>query len=526
MRSFQTEYRAGANLRPIPNDLFARTKTRMEREAPRRRGKIRWSVLVPVCALLAIGSVSAVAYGVSHNIYPFSNSAYQTHINSGVPSAVTRAGAAVGKTVTAGGLSVTVKQTVCDNRKMYLSVEVQSEDGAPLQESTQFRKSLLARQEFAESNLSVGGQQYRCILFRTDSASDPDKASFEGLVPGDFTGLSGKAAVLTLKDFTDSVNSCEDAGFLFQNLGELYAKMTPEKPENFLRTGLYDVYADKSLVAPSWTIPAGKQEIKFSSQLPNSYIDNIGFHKTGEYGCQADLLYLSITPGSRADAEALKKLCFQNTKTGNPVLFDDGIITGNGVEDVGFSSGGAYKKAVEDDKNRKLAYSSGRIVLALDPREDNNTLTGGCSVKDLDHYRIMKNYQTEQVVRRSGKWEIPFTLQFTDTARNFTPNISFKTAGGHFVTIQKVSVSDLSFSFSGICKNADFSKEQTKTDLSTNHIGLILKNGSVVDAGVEVSCGGFGADGLFEFHVDLEKLVDARQVTAVEIWGTRVPLTD
>ena len=519
MRNFQTEYQRAADIRPIPNNLFIRTKARMRREAAHSR-KIRWTILAPVCALVALGTVTAAAYGV----YRFTQPVYQPHINASVPAAVVQsAGAAIGRTDSSNGLSVTIGQTICDNQNLYLSLEIESTDGKPLQESSEFRKSQLMRQGFAQSSLNIDGKEYECNLFRTDDASVPDKASFELLSWGDFTGLDGKSAALTLKDLTDTVVTCEDAGFLFRDLGELYAKMTPEKPQDFIKTGLFEVYADKSLIAPSWTIPAGKQKIKFSSQFPDAYIDNIGFHETGEYDCQDDVLYISIVPGSSSEAAALKNLCFQNLETMRPVPFDDGVITGNGIEQSGYSSE-EFRNALEKEKNRKLAYNDGRVVIALSTFFDDEEWSPDCSVADLSRYRIVKNYKTETVTRRSGTWNLPFTLRFQDTSRSFTPDGSFQTPMGHKFTVQSISLSDLSLSFTGKCQDLSYpSNDLMKKDLSPNHIRLILKDGSAVDAGVKFG-GGMEADGSFEFEGSLQSLVDSDEVTAVEIFGARISL--
>ncbi|MVB11118.1 hypothetical protein CAFE_18210 [Caprobacter fermentans] len=517
MRSFRSEYKREADLRPIPNDLFDRTRKAM-RKTP-RRGKTRWGILIPVCALLALGSVTVVGYGIGQ-FAPFSGPIYQKTLDSSVPAPVN---AAVGKTVQksaqGSGLSVTVNRTACDNRRIYIDFTVKSTDSAPLQVSTAYRRSQLPRSGFAEATLAVGSKSVECHAFRTDDASVEDTAQFEAIAQGDFSGQNGKPVTLSLKDFTDEVDSCEDAGFLCQNLGELYRKMKPERPENFLKTGLFDVYADKSLTAPSWTIPAGKQRVRFSDQYPGSYVDNIGFHKTGEYGCQQDLLYLSITPGSDSEASALKQLCFQNTETGNPVDFFDEIITGNGVEHVGFDSEKAYKKAVKEDTARKLAVNNGRIVLALDPGMDDNRLAGDCTADDLDHYRIARNFKSETLVRFPGEWDIPFTLSFADTSRTFHPAKSYTTPDGLPITFQSITVSDLSISFSGTCA------EGGRKALSPNtEIKLFLKDGSVVTEDKNKIGGSGGPGGDFEFSGSFGTLVDAEQIESIELFGVRVPL--
>lgn len=518
MKDIQTEYRKAVDARQVPDHLVLRTKLQM-RQATKFR-KIHWGILVPVCAIVVLGTLSAAAYGISY----FKQSNYQSHINSSLPAAVAKsAGTQVKKTVISGSLSVGIRQMVCDNQNLYLALDVQSTNGKPLQESSEFRKSELMRQGFAESTLTVNGKDYACNLWRTDDASIPDKATFELMATGDFAGMDGTEATLTLKDFTDEVDTCEDAGFLFQNLGQLYKKMTPETPEQFIKTGLFEVYEDKSLIASSWTIPEGKQKIEFSSQFPGAYIDNIGFHKTGEYQAQNNVLYISIVPGSQSQVALLKQLCFQNIHTMQPIVFDDSIITGNGVEHVGYSSQQEFEKAVEREKNRKLEYNGGRVVIALSTFLDGGARSSDASVADLNSYRIVKNYKTEKITRNSGTWSIPFTLDFQDTARSFTPNQAMKTAGGYEITIQKISLSDLSLSFSGRCKNPDFTKDQFNSDLTVNHIKLICKDGSVINAGQKFA-GEIAADGTFEYGGNLQFLLDADEVAAIEIFGNKIPL--
>lgn len=519
MKNFQMEYQKAVDAHPIPNDLFTKTKAFMRDHEPRSR-KNRWGVLVPVFTLAVLGTVSAAAYGV----YRFTQPYYQPRIKDSLPVAISQnAGAAVGKTDTNQNLSITILKSLCDNQKLYLSLKVKSTDGKPLQESSEFRKSQLMRQRFAQSTLKIDGKEYECNLFRTDHASVPDQASFELMATGDFTAMNGKSVLLNLKDFIDEVETCEDADFLFQNLGQLYASVTPEQPQNFIRTGLFEVYADKSLIAPSWTIPAGSQKIRFSNQFPNAYIDNVGFHKTGEFDAQSNTFYISIVPGSKSQIPELKKLCFQNLETMQPVPFEDSIITGNGIEKAGYSSQEEYQKAWEQEQNRKLSYHNGRVVIALSTFLDNGAESADCTVADLSRYRIVKNYKTETVVRYSGAWKIPFTLHFQDTSRSFTPNKSFQTAGGVEVTIQKISLSDISLSFSGKYKSAASSNDLLKSELSTNQIKLIRKDGSIVEVGQKIG-GGTEANNSFAFQGDLQTVIEAREVTAIEIFGSRVSL--
>ena len=121
MKNFRNEYRAQVNLRPVPNDLFDRTRKAM-RQAPHRRRKIHWGILIPACALIALGSVTAVAYGIQQ-FAKFSGPVYQKRIDSSIPAAVENAaGKNIQKSAEADGLAVTVNRTVCDNQRFTSSL--------------------------------------------------------------------------------------------------------------------------------------------------------------------------------------------------------------------------------------------------------------------------------------------------------------------------------------------------------------------------------------------------------------------
>lgn len=189
------------------------------------------------------------------------------------------------------------------------------------------------------------------------------------------------------------------------------------------------------------------------------------------------------------------------------------------MEQTGFGTEAAYKKAVKEDVARKLAFNNGRIVLALNPMLDDNRLTGDCTVKDLDHYRLVRNYKWEKLTRFPGKWEIPFALSFTDTSRTFHPAKSYPTPNGLHIKFQSITVSDLSISFSGTCaEGAD------QGLLPNMPIRFFLKDGSVVTESGNKIGGDEGPGGTFEFSGSLKTPVDANQIESVELFGARVLL--
>lgn len=511
--TIQDEYQKSVNRRTIPPQLLSKTSRAMNAELNKlKKTRFRWAIAIPVCGLVVF-SVSALAYAVKQ--YAFPKSSYEARINNSVPSqAMAEAGQQINKTIEKNGLIITVKNTVCDKSMMYIDFQVKTKTGTPLIESSEYRKSFLSESKFSTCQVTVSGVPYQTNLFRCDNGSAPDTAEFEASVDGNFADKNEADAVLTLGDYTDTVNTCQDAGFLFKNLGELYRSMTPENPKNFIKTGIYlGGIADKTLANESWTIPAGKQHIAFSSQFPNSYIDNIGFHKTGEPGIQIDVLYISITPGNEKEAAGLKKLCFQNTNTMSPSEFYDAILTGSGNAAQIFDAE-QRNKAIQDEINQKLKFNGNRIVIGLDlfiSEHDGRD----CTVADLDHYRLVKNYGTESVIRSNGSLNIPFTVKYNDTTlkyKNLNKTIS---AHGNTETIQEVSISDLTLTYSGTNNKI--------ANKASPRVTMVLSDGTLIDAG-EKLVGGGNTGGSFSYEILLTHFVDAYDVVALEIWGQRISL--
>jgi len=491
--NFETDYKNAVNQHKVSNKLVFDTNILMNKRKTKRSSRIKWGVVIPVCSFAFFCSMTVFAYSVSGG---FANSVYKPKITDDLPEKVTsQAGCQVDKTINKSGLSITVKNTISDSGVLYISFEVESVDGSPLQELSQYRKSILARQGFGNSKLKIDDREFDCVIFRTDKCLDPSqsKASFEGQIHGDIT--NSESAKLIVNNFTDFVICAEDAEFLFDNLGDMSKNMTFESSDNFIKTGTYIKYADESIEALSWTIPAGKNRVAFSKQFPKSYIDNIGFHKTGEYGCERDVFYISITPGSEEEATRLKKLAFQNTSTLSFVEFEDSFITGN------------------EEKDKKLAFNGGRIIIALDLFLDSGDLRD-CTGEDLYSYKLVKNLKQEEIVRFSGEWEVPFQLDFTDTTKKYTINKNIQT-DSNILMIKDISVSDLSYCITGVLEEGSIK--------SIGNIELILSDGSVVSVGNKVSQSA-EADGKYKQEGLLENPLDSEEVVAVKIMGERVDL--
>lgn len=511
MRDFQKKYREKVDQLQVPGKLAESTKKAMERHTGRSR--VRWSVLIPVCALIAAGSITAAAYGINGGL----QSRFQPHVNNVPEEAAQDIVNMVGKQTADTQLTVIVEKTVMDSKMMYIHIEMQTNDGSPLQEFSQFRQS--ERGSFSEAVFNLDGQEYRLDLLRMDNGTALDQASFEGVVFGDFSQADGKQASIRLKNFKDEVVTCEGVDSPFENLKQLYDSMTPEASENFIETGAYCVHGeryDPEKDPSSWTLPAGDQHIAFSSQFPKSYIDNIGFHKNGE--TQHDMLYISITPGSEEEAAELKKLCFQNIDTNMAVPFYESSLYGMGVE----PPSNDFKERLDADWARKRELDGGRIVLVLDP-----CLSRDMTAEDLASYRFARNFDREEIIRAEGEWEVEFPIAFTDTMRTIPVNQTISAHGYDFL-IREISISDLNYS---IVVSSDAYRPFQPTDpmktIFLNDMQLIMKDGSKVFVGYKIGTQQVETEeNTKRIDAFLATIVDAGQVVAVEIFGQRVDLPE
>ena len=508
MRDFQKKYREKVDRLQVPGKLAESTKEAMVRHTGRNR--VRWSVLIPICALIAAGSLTAAAYGINAGF----QSRFQSHVDNVPEEAVQDTVNMVGKQTADTQLTVTVKKTVMDSKMMYIHIEVQTNDGSPLQEFSQFRQS--ERGDFREAVFKLDGREYPLKMLRLDDGTVLDQASFEGVVFGDFSQADGKQASIRLKNFKDQVVTCEGVDSPFENLKQLYDSMTPEAPENFIETGAYWVYGehyDPERDPSSWTIPAGDQHIPFSSQFPNSYIDNIGFHENGE--TQHDMLYISITPGSEEEAAELKKLCFKNIDTNMAVPFNESSLYGMGIE----PPSNDFAERLEADWAKKREMDGGRIVLVLDPG-----LSRDMTAEDLASYRFAHNFDREEIIRALGEWEVEFPIAFTDTMRTIPVNQTV-TAQGYDFLIREISISDLNCSI--LVTSDAYRPYHPMKSLSLNDMQLIMKDGSKVPVGYKIGTEDLETEeSTKRIDAFLETIVDADQVAAVEIFGQRVDLPE
>lgn len=519
MIDLKNEYNSEINKIEMPKEVLHRTKNAMHDQekgiSPKKeyKHKIKWATLIPACVLV-LGmtvSVSAAVYATYKAVQPVA----QPHITLSTPASVMEPG---GGQDAQSGLDIQITGTAADKDTLYINFVVKTDDGSPIAQTAenQYTGPL---QSFSKAVLTVDGQTYTVDvndqknssgwITRNDDGSQPDTASFEITYWGDFSEMQGKDATLTLTNFTQQLETCEDIGFLFSNIGEAYAQLTPEEPENFIETGVYAEYADGSTV-PSYTIPAGDAHIEFSSEFPGAYIDNMGFHKTGEKGVETDMLYISIVPANTTQAKELEALGFQQLDT--RALQESASYLGSGASYGGWDNE-ENRERQKSDQTAKIAQNEGRVVLLLNAMlPDHRDLT----VADLDNYRIVGNIQYKETTRSAGTWQLPLTVSSNETL-TYQPMQTLQLVNGGSLTIENIALSPLRLQVSGGENNANI---KSPFSAATK---IILDDGTRYIADRKGAAGGWG-NGSFEFEWNLDQLVEPQRVVAIEIDGQRVEL--
>lgn len=498
MRDFRKNYRNEMEKHPVPEALTRRTLRRMKEEKE-KKGRVKWIAVVSIAlvAVLSGGTVLAVQYN------QYDEGQYKGHIPADQAN--------ISQVLENDDLKVTIKGISGDKDMVYLTFEMESPDGEPLQENSQYRRSNAARTAFQTATLTCEGESYEVTCCRTDDRSDPARMTFEGSVFTHGKDLSGKQATLTLTNLKDDVTVSEDAGFQFDSLYELCQQVGLAGEDAFVRTGDYITYSDGTS-APSYMIKAGDKKIPFSNQFPNSYIDNVGIYEGGERLAdngkrQVKWLYLSITPGNEEEAAALQELTFQ--EIGSNRIMELREIQGT------YPPG---EKESSQDYQDKVAMQDGRIILGLSVQNEteNGTEARDITENDLYSFRLVKNARSEEIVRRQGTWSFDFLMDFETKERSVEVDQKVPVLDGE-ITVNNIYLTNFSVKISGIY-SVDF---VNKAPMGTT---IVFQDGSELAAGSKISGSGNNRTKKFELEWMLPRGIDVDEVAAVRFFGTEIPI--
>ncbi len=334
------------------------------------------------------------------------------------------------------------------------------------------------------------GQKYNFEIFRIDNAILPNMASFEGFIMD--TDFYGKTVKLVLSDFEDEIEYNASIGFLFDNLSGVWDTMTPLNLDDFIDIGTYITYADGSKLR-MYTLPVGTQNVKFSEKYLNAYIDNFGFNIEGESKTKG--LYISIVPGSKENAEALKNLAFKN------------IITGDIIPSMYPSQG----------ENVDFSLNDKRIILLLSQWTDKyyNGEIRDLTASDLSNYIIVENPSSEIITREQGTWSFDFNVDTKAEAKVYNVNQNVQ-INGDTITIDSITISPLKLYIKGTSTSSLTSKPKM-TDAY-----FVMSDGSKQVISHKGSGGEF--DTTIDLQFILDKPVNVEDIQSLNIWDAVVPL--
>lgn len=498
MQDFRKSYQSEMKKYPVPKALTRRALHRMKEEKE-KRGRVKWIAVesIALVAVLSGGTVLAVQYNA------FDEGPYRGHIPADQAN--------ISQVQENDELKVTMKGVAGDKWMAYLTFEVESPDGKPLMENSRYRRSNAARTAFQTATLNCEGENYTVTCLRIDDGSDPTRLTFEGSLFTHGKDLTGKKATLTLTNLKDDVTVWEDAGFQFDSLYELCEQAGLAGGDAFVRTGDFITYSDGTS-APSYMIKAGDKKIPFSSQFPNSYIDNVGIYEGGERLTsngkrQVKWLYLSITPGNEEEAAALEELTFQEIGS-NRIMGEEQI---QGTYPPG-------EKESSQDYQDKVAMQDGRVILGLSVHDEteNGTATRDITENDLYRFRLVKNARSEEIIRKEGTWKFDFLMDFKTKERSVEVDQKVPVLDGE-ITVNNIYLSNFSLKISGIY-SVDFMK---KAPMKTE---IIFQDGTEMDTGVKVGGGADLNTEKFEFEWMLPRGIDVDEVAAIRFFGTEFPL--
>ena len=322
------------------NKSSGRTINNTETNSARVKGitrKInRWAVAAAACVgIVVMSSGVAFAYNqvtgesIFKAIYKVINTASSANTSKGVTddngNSYVYDKNVVDNTKINKNLTVTMDSYVVNGNKAEIKFTVKTNDGSPLNEVTENKIPIMARDKFQDIKVSIDGdtinnstmdfkKEPRSVdQMRVDDANDPSTATIMVYVsdPQKET-LRGSTLSLEMGSYSSTYNNLESIGFKYDNVAEMFASETLADDSQFTGDNQY-MYVDTDVeLAP------GNMHIVFSSKYPDTYIDNAGY-TTRESRDRSKTFVMTIVPENDAVSQELLSLCFQNKTSGFPM---------------------------------------------------------------------------------------------------------------------------------------------------------------------------------------------------------------
>ena len=323
------------------NKSSGRTINNTETNSARVKGitrKInRWAVAAAACAgIVVMSSGVAFAYNqvtgesIFKAIYKVINTASSANTSKGVTddngNSYVYDKNVVDDTKINKNLTVTMDSYVVDGNRAEIKFTVKTNDGSPLNEVTENKIPIMARDKFQDIKVSIDGDTINNSTMdlkkeprsvdqtRVDDANDPSTATIMVYVsdPQKET-LRGSTLSFEIGSYSSTYYNLESIGFKYDNVAEMFSSETLADDSQFTGDNSYK-YSDTDVeLAP------GNMHIVFSSKYPDTYIDNAGY--TLRESKASKTFVMTIVPENDTVAEELLLLRFQNKTSGFPMAY-------------------------------------------------------------------------------------------------------------------------------------------------------------------------------------------------------------
>lgn len=485
----------------------------------KRKYGLKVAVLVAAITILSTGSVFGYEYIRSRFNPP---AVFNNPLDNAQPDApVFEFEDKTGVEKNAPVLTVEWNKYTVDEHHAYFDITVKSKDGSPIMEETDLKAAFTNTLAFDRVSITLDGitKMYSgssgstAVINGENSTGSScwmrcvghseDFSSLDMVI--EYTNydvcLPGKEIMLKLENIRGEYMYVESIG-TDKTLGELLENGIPAQSSDFvpcdteeIESGGYTYNVDFN-----YELKQGKNQIYFSNQYPQCYIDNYGFAERKTDGAMSFFMTVVCDETSKAE---LKQMCFQST------------ISGWGMTD--------FVKELEDGRlqfqynvNNDLAYwdiHDGGIKHIDTTMEHINTLL------------LRKNFLRKEELITEGNWENKLLLDGDVLAISNTVDVvipAYNNPENSF-TATSITIDTMKIKIDGVMNDGfdfkyfGFQGERTPV--------VILKDGTRLQADAKGPDGGaMSNDNTKEVHMCfyVDSVINPKNVESIEFHGVTI----
>lgn len=479
----------------------------------------RWVTAAVACgSIVLLSSGAAYAYNavtgdsLIKKIYQITNTASSLNYADGITdnngNSYTYDGMTDVKDVKSDkNITVTMDSYVVDGNKADVIFTVKTNDGSSLNETTEDKVAVIARDRFNKITVTVDGKTINtsnsvkadedyCMQQRVDDASDAAKATIKLSlsVPSKKT-LDGSTISFKLGDYTSYYDIMESIGFKYASVADMFKGVTLAGEDEFTGDNSMYGYADSDVV-----LAPGKMHIEFSDKYAGSYIDNAGY-TVKDSTSKSKSFVMTIVPANDTVAAELEKVNVQSVTTGRPTAIR--------VKKLG-------------DGRIQVTYAADFDRAFSQTKKGVHTDTDNTHLSSLVMKRVLETNKKE--VLSSNECDVAFdcSVSSTDTAIAYDSNITVNDSyyKGTSINIKSVKISTTELALTG---SITLGGDDSRFSGSGSYSPLItMKNGTTFNAGNKMS-GGFNHNtGKWDALWILPTYIDTGDIASITWHGTLI----